>query len=227
MRTANICAAILLILFSGSATQAASPDKELDQLMGKREKYFQVINKPSAPSFKLRDAKGHIFALSDFSDKVIVLNFIFANCNGVCPLQSQLIADVQSDINKTSAKSDVQFISITTDPKNDTPDILSEYSSIHNLNTSNWMFLTTLQTQPENTTRKLAEIYKVKFKPMNDGQQMHGVVTHVIDRNGRFAAKFHGLRVKKENLVYYINRLAERAAVHSKKDSGYFWSLFK
>ncbi len=222
-----ICATLILILCISGVAQGESLSSKHDQLMKKREKYFQVINEPAAPSFKLRDANGRVFTLTDFRHKVVVINFIFANCNGVCPLQSQLIAEVQSDINKTSAKAHVQFISITTDPGNDTPDILQDYPSIHNLDDSNWMFLTTLEKQSEDTTRKLAEAYNVKFKPMDDGQQMHGVVTHIIDRGGRFAAKFHGLNVKKESLVHYISSLAVRNSAKSNNNNWDFWGVFK
>jgi protein SCO1/2 len=33
---------------------------------------------------------------------------------------------------------------------------------------------------------------------------MHAMVTHVIDRGGRFAAKFHGLRFDPTNLVLNV-----------------------
>ena len=37
---------------------------------------------------------------------------------------------------------------------------------------------------------------------------MHSVVTFIIDRGGRFAAKFHGLKFKPNNLVLYVNGLS-------------------
>jgi hypothetical protein len=43
--------------------------------------------------------------------------------------------------------------------------------------------------------------------PRNDGYQVHGVVTHVIDREGRWQANFHGLKFEPTNLVLYINAL--------------------
>jgi protein SCO1/2 len=42
---------------------------------------------------------------------------------------------------------------------------------------------------------------------MEDGQQMHGAVFHVIDRGGRLAGKFHGLDFDPMNMVLYINGL--------------------
>ena len=41
----------------------------------------------------------------------------------------------------------------------------------------------------------------------DDGLQVHNVVTHVIDKNGRWAANFHGLKFEPLNLVLYINGL--------------------
>jgi protein SCO1/2 len=105
-----------------------------------------------------------------------------------------VIADIQKKINITPMKDRVQFLSITTDPAKDTPDVLKAYGPAHGLDPSSSMFLTTRSGAPEDTTRKLAEKYNLRFEPVENGQQMHGIVTHVIDRGGRFAAKFHGLR---------------------------------
>ena len=65
-------------------------------------------------------------------------------------------------------------------------------------------------------TRDFAERYNVHFDPLDDGQELHGLVTHVIDYGGRFAAKFHGLRFAPVNLVLYINGLTN-APVRSDK----------
>jgi protein SCO1/2 len=47
---------------------------------------------------------------------------------------------------------------------------------------------------------------------VDDGYQTHGVVTHVIDRGGRWAANFHGLDFAPVNLVLYINGLVNQPA---------------
>lgn len=90
------------------------------------------------------------------------------------------------------------------------------FQAIVGLDAHNWMFLTKQPESPEDATRKLAETYNVRFKPVDGDQQMHGVVTHVIDREGRFAAKFHGLRFDSLNLVLYIHGLTNRH-YHSEK----------
>jgi len=201
-------AAVFLLgaLLAALPAGAHHPGADLDRVMGSKEQFFQAIDRP-APPFELADADGNIVRLSDFDDKIVVLNFIFASCADVCPLHSALIAEVQENINITPMKDMVQFITVTTDPGTDTPAVLKTYGDAHRLNPYNWVFLTSRPGQPEDATRQLAEEYDIRFAPLDDGQQMHGVVTHVIDRGGRFAAKFHGLRFEPVNLVLYVNGL--------------------
>ncbi len=198
---------IVLTLLLASAASANHPGDDLDEVMGEKEKYFQAIDAPSAPAFELADVEGNAVRLSDFSDKIVVLNFIFTSCTDVCPLHSELIAEIQAMVNATPMKDMVQFLTVTTDPKNDTPEILRAYGRSHGLDPYNSLFLTTLPGQPTDATRQLSEAYSVRFEPLEGGQQMHGVVTHIIDRGGRFAAKFHGLQFEPLNLVLYVNGL--------------------
>jgi protein SCO1/2 len=197
-------AAVAAVAFPAHAHH---PGADLDRLMGSEEKYFQAIDAPAAPGFELADAEGNPVRLSDFSDKVVVLNFVFASCTDVCPLHSDLIARVQAMVNDTPMKDLVQFLTVTTDPAADTPEVMKGYGEAHGVDPHNWTFLTTREGQAEDATRKLSEEYNVRFDPLEGGQQMHGVVTHVIDRGGRFAAKFHGLRFDPLNLVMYVNGL--------------------
>lgn len=206
MRIALLSALLLAALAAAPAALAHHPGADLDAVMGEKEEFFQAIDRP-APPFELADADGNTVRLSDFADKIVVLNFIFAGCGDVCPLHSALIADVQAKINVTPMKDLVRFVTVTTDPANDTPAVLKAYGAAHGLDSRNWVFLTKRRGDPDDATRKLAESYNVRFDSVEGGQQMHGVVTHVIDRGGRLAAKFHGLRFDPLNLVLYINGL--------------------
>src|SRR3546814_15669926 len=66
--------------------------------------------------------------------------------------------------------------------------------------------------QAEDSTRGIAQAFGHSFTEGEDGYQAHGVVTHVIDRGGRWAANFHGLRFNSVNMVLYINGLINNAA---------------
>ncbi len=208
-----------LALAGGVAPARAHPPAELDQRLDARENYFQAIDR-AAPKFDLQDADGHGASLDGLSGKVIVLNFIYTHCPDVCPLHAEKIAAVQSLVNRTAMRNRVRFVTITTDPVRDTPDVLRAYGSLHGLDPANWVFLTSGQDRPH-ATRRLAEAFGHRFVETSDGLQMHGVVTHVIDRSGRLSANFHGLDFDDANLVLFVTALAghEHASAGSEQNT--------
>jgi protein SCO1 len=218
--TSWICA-LAVTIASMPVARAHSLD-ELEATLGEKEKYFQPFDKP-APEFTLRNADGGSVRLTDFRGKVVVMHFIYASCPDVCPLHAERIAEVQAMINQTPMKERIQFISVTTDPLKDTSDVLRGYGSAHGLDTVNWIFLTTTPEQPEDATRRLAQAYGHKFTKTPDDYQMHGIVTHVIDREGRWRANFHGLRFEPVNLVLFVNALVNDAHPEPNHDKEGFW----
>lgn len=207
---------LLLGLSMGAAASAASAHslKELETSLGSREQYFQPIDK-AAPRFALQDAAGRPFNLTDFHGKVVILHFIYTNCPDVCPLHAERIAEVQAMVNISPMKSQVEFVTITTDPSRDRADVLRAYGQAHGLDPVNWEFLTTKPDQPEDTTRRLAEQFGHRFDKTADGFQAHGVVTHVIDKEGRWRANFHGLKFEPSNLVIFANALVNDFDKHT------------
>lgn len=197
---------VLIALALAAPAASAHSLKELEATLGDREKYFQPIDK-DAPAFALQDADGRAVSLADFRGKIVVLHFIFAGCPDVCPLHSERIAEIQALVNQSPMKEMVQFVSITTDPSNDKTDVLRAYGPLHGLDRVNWVFLTTQPGQAEDTTRKLAEQFGHRFDKEADGYQVHGVVTHVVDKEGRWRANFHGLKFEPTSLVVFVNAL--------------------
>jgi protein SCO1/2 len=197
-------------LLAGTGVSAHSI-KELEAMLGDREKYFQQVAR-EAPGFTLRTADGQSVRLDDLLGSVVVLHFIYASCPDVCPLHAEKIAAIQEMVNQTPMKAQVQFVSITTDPVNDTTEVMRNYGPAHGLDPVNWNFLTTAPDQPEDATRRLAQSYGHRFAKTEGGAQVHGVVTHVIDKNGRWRGNFHGLRFEPTNLVVFVNALVNDAA---------------
>ena len=190
-----------------TSTLADHPGEKIDSWMLEQEKYFQAIDKPTAPPFELEDASGKLVRLSDFNDKIVVLHFIFASCPDICPLHTNKLAELQAMVNTANMSEHVQFISITTDPKNDDAAALANYGDRHGLDSENWTMLTKLRNSPDDVTRRLALEYGQKFTMSADSDmQMHAAVVHIIDR-GRFAAKLHGMEFNNTNAVFYINGL--------------------
>ncbi len=195
----------LMLVSVGVASAAAHSLKDLEGTLLKRERYVQIVNK-KAPEFTLQDAGGTRVSLSDFSGKVVVLNFVYTNCPDVCPLHSEAIASIQEAINRTPMKNLVKFVSITTDPKRDTTAVMKTYGPEHGLNPANWVFLTSGSDKPA-ATRELAKRYGLKFMLTKEGYQMHAVVTYLIDKSGNLRGKYHGLKFNETNMIVHINAL--------------------
>ncbi len=220
MSPMNMLAAILgLALAAATAPPAAAHSvKALEAKILERETYVQMTDTP-APGFTLQDADGREVSLEDFKGKVVVLIFVYARCKDVCPLHSNVIASIQERINATPMRDVVQFVSIATDTEDaqETADIMRSYAAKFGLNPVNWMFLYR-GLAPKDGTIGLAVRYGLKFSYTEDGDQVHGVVTHVIDKRGVLRGRYHGLRFNPVNLVMHVNALTnehDQGAAHA------------
>ena len=215
----------IVIVITCAAASLAHSLEEVDQDLRAKEKYFQAVD-VEAPAFALQDAAGRTNTLSDLRGKVVVLNIVYTNCPDDCPLHAERIAELQTLINQTPMKEMVEFVTITTDPKHDRGPVLREYGQAHGLDPVNWIFLTAAPEQPEDSTRNIAGSYGLKFTESEEGMQMHGTVTHVIDQDGRLRARFHGLKFEPVNLVVFVNALTNRTQKpHGHPEPGLWESL--
>jgi protein SCO1/2 len=214
------------LLMVNAPVALAHSVEEVESSIGNKEKYFQAIDKP-APDFTLRDADGRVIRLVDLKEKVLVLHFVYTHCPDVCPLHARRIADIQALVNQANMKDQVRFLTITTDPTRDTPDVMREYGEVHGLDPVNWLFLTTTSEQPEDATRRLAEAFGHKFVKEAEGYQMHGIVTHVTDRDGRWRGNFHGLEFDPLNMVIFVNALVNADVPHHAEDESGLWNWIK
>ncbi len=88
--------------------------------------------------FVLTDQMGDEFSFYDDSNEVTVVAFIFTRCPDVCPVITQLLKSVDGELTDTE-KGDVTFISITVDPRYDSPERLKAFTDIHGVE---WPHLT-------------------------------------------------------------------------------------
>jgi len=219
MKLTALLGIILLSLMPAIAP--AHSTSELSEKLASKEKFFQPVDQP-APDFALFGLTGTPVSLTDYRGKVVVLYFIYGNCPDVCPLQSQFIADVQASVNLTPMRDMVEFVAITTDPLNDTDDFRRDYGLNQGLDMANWNFLTSGQDRLTGT-RELVAKFGHKFELIEDGLQVHGTVTHVIDQRGQWRGNFHGLDFNKTNLVLFINALTNERHRDDEDESTGFW----
>ena len=137
-----------------------------------------VLN-ATAPEFTLIDQDGKRFLSTNLRGKVVVLDFIYTTCTDVCPPFTANFARLQRQL-KPEHKSDVFFVSITTDPEIDSPKIFKAYAQRYGADFGNWAFLTGTEAQ-------LKEVWKgfgIRVIRKGRGLVQHDSVTTLIDRQG-------------------------------------------
>lgn len=91
------------------------------------------------PDFSLAERNSRQVERADFLGKVWVANFIYTHCPDTCPIQSAQMKELQTEF--TSEK-DLWLVSITVDPRRDSPEVLSEYADRFGADPERWFFLT-------------------------------------------------------------------------------------
>ncbi len=189
---------------------------EVETQIDTRERYVELVDQV-APIFVLQDTNAIAIRLDDFSGKVIILNFLYSRCEEQCPLHSFKISEVQQQLSLASLSDRVQFITVATDTENaaSTAKSMRAHGPRYGLNPANWMFLHGGEGR-ESLGMRFAAAYGLKFVPTDDGEQMHGVVTFLIDTRGLIRARYHGLNFNPVNLTIHAAALVHD--VHSPDD---------
>jgi protein SCO1 len=89
--------------------------------------------------FTLTNQDGKITTLADLTNHVWVADIIFTRCAGPCPRMTGQMKSLQDALPQSS---EAKFVTLTTDPENDTPEVLKKYGERFNADFSRWNFLT-------------------------------------------------------------------------------------
>jgi protein SCO1/2 len=158
-----------------------------------------------APAFELVDQDGAPRSLASLAGKTVLLDFIYANCPGPCPILTGTHVRVQRLLPE-ALRDKVWFVSVTLDPERDRPETLRAYGKSRGADFATWSFL----TGPKETVEDVIARYGVGKMPAPGGEIQHIVVSFLIDSQGRIAKRYFGLEHHADDLVREITELAER-----------------
>jgi protein SCO1/2 len=172
-----------LIALSVSLTdlQAHIPIPPKKGEIGRRE-----ANVP-APSFTLTDQAGQKFRFKSASGKIVLVTFVYTTCPDVCPLFSAHFAAIQRALDEEKIENYL-LLSISTDPKRDTPAKLKAYAQAFKADVKHWHFLT-------GSSQDLSEVWKsfsVNVRDHGNGQIQHTNLTTLIDTKGMRRVDYYG-----------------------------------
>jgi protein SCO1/2 len=89
-------------------------------------------------------------------DKVVVINFIFTNCEGACPLITHKLTLVRDGL-EGNIGNPIQFVSLSLDPERDTPAAMKEFAMKHHADHEGWVFLTGKSENLDSIIKRLGQ----------------------------------------------------------------------
>ncbi|WP_414049548.1 SCO family protein [Macrococcus animalis] len=136
---------------------------------------------------------GKSISEKDLKGKVWLVDFIFTNCETVCPPMTYNMSQVADELKKEGVSSkDYGIISFSVDPKNDTPEKLNKYINQYNPPKNVW---TAVTDYDEKFIRQFAEenFKTIVVPPTADNDQAtHGTSFYLVDQNGVIMKDYAG-----------------------------------
>lgn len=145
----------------------------------------------------------------DFSDKVLVVGYVYTNCPDICPMITYNMRDLQREFPEDQ---DFHLISISFDPERDTPEVLRSYAESYNVDQSNWSMLTG-ETSVVNEVLDKLSIATVKtptrFTENNKAVYFidHTDKVSLIDKKGQVRNHYLGSELDTETVIEDIKTL--------------------
>jgi len=160
-------------LAAGVVGQAASAENKFKVADSTREK----LQKRYFPNFELTTHEGKKVHFYDdlIKDKIVVINFMYVKCQGVCMPVTMNLKRVQNLLGDRVGR-DIFMYSITLKPDEDTPNELKRYVRAHKIK-KGWTFLT---GKPDeiNTLRRSLGFKDAKAKLDQDLTNHTGMVKY-------------------------------------------------
>ncbi len=142
-------------------------------------------------SFNLMDRTGRTVTDAELAGKFLVVNFAFTSCSLSCRAVNDRMAEIQRLIGEAP---DIRLLSLSVDPRTDTPTALSKFADSFGADTNRWLFL----TGDKNEMYRLIETSFISRTPeltgLVPGGFAHTDSIMLVDPRGRVWASFNGLK---------------------------------
>jgi len=139
-------AAMLFIVSAPVVAGDAPADKAAAE--AKARDYFSNV--------ELVDQNGRSVKFYDevLKDNIVVISFIFTNCQSACPLMTRNLTMIR-DMMREDERRAIQFVSISIDPLRDTPSAMKEFAQKHDADIDGWLWLTGQPDDVNYVTKRL------------------------------------------------------------------------
>jgi protein SCO1/2 len=160
----------------------------------------------AVPDFDLVDQNGAGFTLASLKGKVVAVTFIYTRCPlpDYCPRMVENFRAIRSRFASRMDR-DLALLTISFDPKYDTPQMMTAYARANRAGGPGWFFLTGDAAKIERVCNAFGIQYWAE-----EGLITHSLQTAVIDRDGRLAATVEGKDFTPQQLGDLVGAVLDR-----------------
>jgi protein SCO1 len=146
-------------------------------------------------SINLTNQLGSAVGLDSFRGAPWFANIIFTRCPGPCATMTQRMKLLQDSL---TDRSSARFVSISTDPDYDVPEVLQQYARKFEADTNRWSFLTGSKDEILRvSTEELLLVLLEKAPNDRESEQdifLHSTLTVLLDSVGRIRGSYEMLQ---------------------------------
>jgi protein SCO1/2 len=162
------------------------------------------------PRFEMTDQRGQPFGTRELAGKVWVADFIFTNCQTMCPVLTQKMSEIGRRARHLGP--DFHLVSFSVDPERDTPPRLAEYAARHGADPHKWAFLTGSLAAIQAAVVDGFKIGVDRRKTADDFWEIvHGEHLVIVDRQLRIRGYFEPSPEGMNQLVEALGRIANES----------------
>jgi len=157
----------------------------LDNVNAKSSKDAKLLTIGPAPKFELTNQDNVKISNETYKGKVYVLEFFFTTCPSICPKMNMSMLEIEKTF---FGNPNFGIVSITIDPKHDTPQVLKDHAKLLGVKSSTWNFLTGDREVIMDLSNKGFNLYAGENSKVSGGFEHSGLFA-LIDKDGNIRCR--------------------------------------
>ena len=145
----------------------------------------------------------------DFQGKPIVLSFLYTNCPTICVVTTYRMGLLKAELGD---RDDVTFVSISLDPRRDTPNVLRDFARLRGIDAKSWQLLTGSMSTVDSLCDAMNIYARRGFIEEDETGTEYYTIDHsdvffVIDQSGKVQKEYTGTEFDVEDVAVEIDEL--------------------
>ena len=161
------------------------------------------------PGYSLVDQSGRSLTSEDVRGDVVLYSFGYSECGDGCAGMEETVRDVRSRMGEIDMGDvDVQFVTMTFDPADDTPEVLAAAAASTGADGDQWRYVT---GDPDHMNNVLRSGFRVWYEERADGSYAFDPTLILVDGWGviRGEYRYQTVASDADKIVRHLDVLAE------------------